>query len=621
MGERTPGERTAPGTVPGGAHDPGTSVGALPRKVVDLPAYPWQRRRFAPRALPVAPVAAPSGDALPLVHEVTWQRADDVPAGAGRARPVVLAGDDTDLLGALAARAAALGVTGTVLAPSAPDLPGDWRHAPLPADADAWAATWHTESLDPDAPLLLALRATELPGAGAESDLPSPGPEAAAPRSGQGSGLPGSVPDGAGPGRAADATEASPAHRRGLDSETGVAVTGPAAGLSVPRTGPETGEADPAPIIDALDSAPIAGVPGPAPVTGASDLAPTIDPLGSAPTPGAAVPELVTPGAELCAAVTAAVAGLARERGGARVFALTRGARRTRPEDTVAATDHGLLHGLAPVLGLELGAGWGGVVDLPGGPAGPADADLDALLRFVARETEGALAHRPAEDLAAVRDGVTLVARLTEMAAPDTGRPTVRPDATYLVTGGLGGVGRELTAELVALGARHLLLVGRRPADRLDAEATELLRRLDTEGVRVVYRPGGCDTAAAVAALRHDLRDMPPVRGVLHAAGTLERVPAAVTGAAGFAASLRGKFAGAWLLHLASLDWPLDFFVTVSSVSAVWGTDRCAAYAAANGGLDALAAHRAGLGLPASSIAYGPWDLGESGMADSAARD
>ncbi|MFJ9425234.1 SDR family NAD(P)-dependent oxidoreductase [Streptomyces sp. NPDC101249] len=683
-GERTPGERTAPGAVPRGAHDPGTSVGALPRKVVDLPAYPWQRRRFAPRALPVAPVAAPSGDALPLVHEVTWQRADDVPAGAVRARPVVLAGDDTDLLGALAARAAALGVTGTVLAPSAPDLPGDWRHAPLPADADAWAATWHTESLDPDAPLLLALRATELPGAGAESDLPSPGPEAAAPRSGQGSGLPGSVPDGAGPGRAADVAEASLADRRGLDSETGVAVTGPAAGLSGPRTGPAIGEADPAPVtgvsgsalasdasgsapvtgapgftptidapgsapiagapdpapaIDALDSAPIAeasdftltidvpdsapiaGVPGPAPITGASDLAPTIDPLDSAPTPGAAAPELGTPGAELCAAVAAAVAGLARERGGARVFALTRGARRTRPEDTVAATDHGLLHGLAPVLGLELGAGWGGVVDLPGGPAGPADADLDALLRFVARETEGALAHRPAEDLAAVRDGVTLVARLTEMAAPDTGRPTVRPDATYLVTGGLGGVGRELTAELVALGARHLLLVGRRPADRLDAEATELLRRLDTEGVRVVYRPGGCDTAAAVAALRHDLRDMPPVRGVLHAAGTLERVPAADTGAAGFAASLRGKFAGAWLLHLASLDWPLDFFVTVSSVSAVWGTDRCAAYAAANGGLDALAAHRAGLGLPASSIAYGPWDLGESGMADSAARD
>ncbi|MEU7319093.1 SDR family NAD(P)-dependent oxidoreductase [Streptomyces griseoviridis] len=514
---RTVPEATGCGDEPQGARGVQDTAGPLPRNALDLPHYPWQRRRFAPRALSAGTTDAPAGPELPLVHEVTWRTWRD-PAAVDP-RPVVLAGDDTDLLGALAARAAALGLTGTVLTPSAPALPDGWRAAPLPADGAAWATALTTGALDADAPLVLALRATRLPDAGTGQTADADPAEAA-----------GSRPDGLGAGRAADA---------------------------------------------------------------------------------------VGPGAALCAAVTAATAGLARERGGARVFALSRAACRTRPQDTVAPTDHGLLHGLAPVLGLELGDGWGGVVDLP---ADPAAADLDALLRFVAAETAGALAQEPAEDRAAVRDGSVLVARLTETAT-GTAPLTVRPDATYLVTGGLGGVGRELTAELVARGARHLLLVGRRPRHELALEARELLGRLDAEGVQAVYRPGGCDTAEALAAVHHDLHGMPPVRGVLHAAGTLERAPAAETGPAGFAASLRGKFAGAWLLHRASLDWPLDFFVTVSSVSAVWGTNRCAGYAAANGGLDALAAHRAGLGLPAASIAYGPWDLGGSGMADSAARD
>ncbi|MFI2435499.1 SDR family NAD(P)-dependent oxidoreductase [Streptomyces sp. NPDC018693] len=480
----------------------------LPRRVVDLPHYPWQRRRFAPPA-PDGTSAGTTADgrsgavATAPVHEVLWHPQTSAspasPAPAVAARRVVLAGDDEDLLVALAGRAAALGLTGTVLIPSAPALPDGWRCAPLPADRDAWTSP---DSPAPDAgsPLVLALRATPLPGS---------------------------------------------------DGDTG-------------RSG-----------------------------------------------------DLAEPGAVLCATVTTAVAALARSGAGQRVFALTRGACRTRPEDTVAATDHGVLHGLAPVLGLELGAAWGGVVDLP---ADPADADLDALLGFVARETDASARGEQAEDRAAVRDGVVLTARLTETARPAAPLPVV-PDATYVVTGGLGGVGRELTAELAARGARHLLLIGRRPQAELSPDAQGLLDELAAAGVEAVYRSGGCDTAEAVADACTALDGLPPVRGVLHAAGTLERVAAEETGVAEFAAALRGKFAGAWLLHRAALDWPLDFFVTISSVSAVWGTDRCAGYAAANGGLDALVAHRTSLGLPAVSIAYGPWDLGESGMADSASRD
>ncbi|MFG2292983.1 SDR family NAD(P)-dependent oxidoreductase [Streptomyces sp. NPDC048603] len=477
----------------------------LPRRLLDLPGYPWQRQRFAPRTTASAPTAdpTPTGTApagLPAAYEVVWQGLD-LPDAAGSGRTVVLAGDDETLLADLAATAARTGLTGTVLAPAAPALPEGWAYAPLPRDTAGWAGfgAAHAPAAGRPVPLLLALRATAL--------------------------------------------------SEGRDEDA--------------------------------------------------------DPAG--------------PGAALCAAVTTAVAAFARDAAGHRVYALTRAACRTGVDDAVTATDHGLLHGLAPVLGLELGAAWGGVADLP---ALPDDADLDALLRFVVREADGAgaAAETTVEDRIAIRGGAALAARLTAARAAAAPLAVVE-DATYVVTGALGGVGRELTAELVARGARSLLLIGRRAEAELPAEARELLAGFEAAGVRAVYRSGGCDTPGALASALAGLEGLPPVRGVLHAAGTLERTPAAETGATEFEASLRGKFAGAWLLHQASLDWPLDFFVTVSSVSAVWGTERCAAYSAANGGLDALVAHRAGLDLPAASLAYGPWDLGESGMADSASRE
>ncbi|TDT42694.1 acyl transferase domain-containing protein [Streptomyces sp. BK208] len=319
--------------------------------------------------------------------------------------------------------------------------------------------------------------------------------------------------------------------------------------------------------------------------------------------------------ARVCAAVTCAVGALARTGAGRRAYVLTRGVLRVDPSDRTALTGHGPLHGLAPVLGLELGAVWGGTVDLPTDP-GP--RDLRAVLSFTAaRSRAGAVAGAVVEDTAAVRAGTVHVARLR--AAPGhRPRLPVRGDATYLVTGGLGSVGRELTAELVARGARHLVLVGRRAEADLPAEATALLAALRGAGVEVVHRDGGCDTPEAVTALDAVLAPLPPVAGVVHAAGTLRKGPAEDLTAEDFADALRAKAGTAWWLHLAFAQRALDFFVLVSSVSAVWGTEHCAAYSAANGALDALAAHRAGLGLPAVSLAYGPWALAGAGMADDA---
>ncbi|MEU8385433.1 type I polyketide synthase, partial [Streptosporangium sp. NPDC048865] len=297
----------------------------------------------------------------------------------------------------------------------------------------------------------------------------------------------------------------------------------------------------------------------------------------------------------------------------ARVFLVTRGARRVEDGDSSITVGHGALHGLAPVLGMEAGAAWGGVVDLP---ARPTAEDTRALLAFVAAES-GAGPSAVVEDLAAVRDGRVLTARLrgSEGYVPEL---PVHADATYIVTGGLGAVGREITVGLVRRGARNLLLIGRRAPETLGTAATALLAELRGRGARIEYRGGGCETPASLAAACAGLADLPPVRGVVHAAGVADPVPLSRLRTADFEAALLGKFAGAWWLHEAAHAWPLDFFVMVSSVSAVWGTEGHCAYSAANGALDALAAHRLSLGLPATSVAYGPWALAGAGMADEA---
>ncbi|MFI0241430.1 SDR family NAD(P)-dependent oxidoreductase [Streptomyces sp. NPDC016845] len=305
----------------------------------------------------------------------------------------------------------------------------------------------------------------------------------------------------------------------------------------------------------------------------------------------------------LCAAVTTAVRTLHSAGHGGRAFAVTRGARQISGQDRPVAGDHGLLQGLAPVLGLEFNDSWGGVVDLP---ATPLPDDAGALWRLVCADSD--------EDLSAVRDGEVLAGRLRTAPADFTPVLPVTDDATYLITGGLGGIGRAMATDLVRRGARHLLLLGRtRPAD-LGEAATALLDEVREAGAEAVYLSADCDSLAALTEACQVLDGMPAVRGIVHGAGTLPEALLTDAGPEDFEAGLRGKFTGAWWLHLLSRDWPLDFFVQTSSASALWGNEGRGAYAAANGGIDTLAEHRLALGLKATTIAYGSWGL--DGMAD-----
>ncbi|MBL8164257.1 MAG: type I polyketide synthase [Anaerolineae bacterium] len=181
----------------------------------------------------------------------------------------------------------------------------------------------------------------------------------------------------------------------------------------------------------------------------------------------------------------------------------------------------------------------------------------------------------------------------------------IRSDGSYLVTGGLGGLGLEAANWLAQQGARHLVLAGRRsPSDAAQA----VISSLEAQGVQVLAAQLDIADEAAVHDLIHAIQNSQyPLRGIIHAAGVLEDSTIAQMDAARFRAALLPKLDGAWNLHTATRDLPLDFFVLYSSVAALLGTAGQSNYAAGNAFMDALAAYRQAQGLPALSIAWGPW--------------
>jgi len=188
----------------------------------------------------------------------------------------------------------------------------------------------------------------------------------------------------------------------------------------------------------------------------------------------------------------------------------------------------------------------------------------------------------------------------------------LRPDGTVLITGGTGGLGAVTARHLVAAhGVRRLVLAGRRgPAA---PEAADLTAELTALGAHVDVV--ACDVAdrAALDGLLSAISPQHPLTGVVHAAGVLADGLLADMTATQIAMVLRPKVDAAWNLHEATIDLDLSIFVLYSSIAGTIGSPGQANYAAANTFLDALACHRSRNGLPATSIAWGPW-RGTSGM-------
>ncbi|WUW25458.1 acyltransferase domain-containing protein [Streptomyces sp. NBC_01463] len=210
------------------------------------------------------------------------------------------------------------------------------------------------------------------------------------------------------------------------------------------------------------------------------------------------------------------------------------------------------------------------------------------------------------ESEVAVRGGELLVPRLVEVGGVGGGLPVVVPGGVVLVTGGTGGLGGLVARHLVEVhGVRRLVLAGRRGAEAPGVgELCEVLRGLGAE-VSVV----ACDVSdrGAVAGLVEGVGA--GLVGVVHAAGAGDNGLVGSMDGARLDRALGAKADGAWYLHELTRELDLAFFVLFSSAGGSVLAAGQANYAAANVFLDALAVQRRAEGLPATSLAYGLWDV------------
>ena len=205
-----------------------------------------------------------------------------------------------------------------------------------------------------------------------------------------------------------------------------------------------------------------------------------------------------------------------------------------------------------------------------------------------------------------MRDGAAMIRR-------DKSR--LADEATYLITGGLGALGLVTAQALAQHGARHLVLTSRRDASD---EALQVITRLKQSGVSVEIRQADISVDTELEALLEEITaTMPPLRGIVHAAGVLDDAVVSHLSLIKFESVTAGKVGGALALDARLKAFDLDFLVYYSSVAGVLGTPGQANYAAANTMLDALAYSQRARGIPAISIDWGSWS--EVGLA--AAKD
>lgn len=193
----------------------------------------------------------------------------------------------------------------------------------------------------------------------------------------------------------------------------------------------------------------------------------------------------------------------------------------------------------------------------------------------------------------------------------DSAESGIRDDSSYLITGGLGVLGIKVASWMVEQGARSLVLTSRRGA-KGDVCAT--IEELEARGAKVTVVAADVSNSEDVTRLLATVQeDLPPLRGIVHAAGVIDDGVLLHQSWDRFQKVMDSKVQGTWNLHTASQNLPLDFFVCFSSVAPVVGIAGQGNYAAANAFMDVLAHQRRAQGLCSLSINWGPW--GEAGMA------
>ncbi|WAN69216.1 SDR family NAD(P)-dependent oxidoreductase [Moorena producens JHB] len=201
---------------------------------------------------------------------------------------------------------------------------------------------------------------------------------------------------------------------------------------------------------------------------------------------------------------------------------------------------------------------------------------------------------------------------VTQTGLAKTGQPTntatemplnFPEDGTYLITGGLGGLGLLVARWMVDKGAKHLVLVGRSSPNHA---VVKKLAELEQAGASVVVEKADVSEFEAMGRVLSKINQSSlPLRGVIHSAGMLSDGVLQNQSWSSFEKVMAAKVQGAWHLHQLTKNQPMDFFVLFSSAASLLGSPGQGNHAAANAFLDSLAHYRRGLGLSGLSIHWG----------------
>ncbi|KAI1102916.1 putative polyketide synthase [Jackrogersella minutella] len=193
---------------------------------------------------------------------------------------------------------------------------------------------------------------------------------------------------------------------------------------------------------------------------------------------------------------------------------------------------------------------------------------------------------------------------MVPVAARTGSKYRIVPDASYMIVGGFGGLGRSLSRRMVLQGAKNLIFVSR--SGLTSPESQALVKELQTAGVTVKVLAVDITCGDRLKAnLDKALQEMPPVRGVIQAAMVLEDRIFVNMSHETFIKVIRPKVQGSWNLHEATIDQPLDFFIMLASAAGMVGDTSQGNYAAANAFQDSLAHYRVSRGLPATVVDLG----------------
>jgi len=292
----------------------------------------------------------------------------------------------------------------------------------------------------------------------------------------------------------------------------------------------------------------------------------------------------------------------------ARLWLITSGAQPVNeaPSNPAQAT----LWGLGRVIALEYPESWGGLIDLD--PNQSLDDQTESILAEIRSQTD--------EDQVAYRQGQRFIPRLARTMAPSPSAYQASAEAAYLVAGGLGGLGLITARWLAEQGAGQIILIGRHdlpprsewdtfPAESREAQQVALIRDIEQKGTLVETASVDIGDIKALQALIDTFSNTrPPLKGIIHAAATLDPYTISELNESKLRNMFWPKLAGTWNLHTLTSGLELDFFVLFSSTTALWGSSQLSHYAAANAFLDSFAHYRRSLGLPALSINWGTWD-------------